>query len=128
MIKAMDRDFGEYGSTKPLFIRRTRLLLRPLGSSPARIARSCSPVDRSSALTRKASPLRQRMIHDMKMRNMAQNTQAVYVSAVARFSAFHRRSPDQLGVEDVRDYQLHLISRGLKPNSINPIMGALRFF
>jgi site-specific recombinase XerD len=79
-------------------------------------------------MTNKVTPLRQRMIDDMKMRNMALTTQSNYISAVARFSAFHGRSPDKLGAEDVRDYRLHLISRNLKPNTINPIMGALRFF
>jgi len=79
-------------------------------------------------MSKKVSPLRQRMIDDMKMRNMALTTQSIYVSAVARFSAFHGRSPDTLGIEDVRDYRLHLISRNLNPNTINPIMGALRFF
>lgn len=79
-------------------------------------------------MSKKVSPLRQRMIDDMKMRNMALTTQSIYVSAVARFSAFHGRSPDKLGIEDVRDYRLHLISRNLNPNTINPITGALRFF
>ena len=37
-------------------------------------------------------------------------------------------SPDKLGIEHVRDYRLHLLSRGLKATSINPIVGALRFF
>ncbi len=77
-------------------------------------------------MSKKASPLRQRMIDDMKMRNMALTTQSIYVSAVARFSTFHGRSPDTLGMEDVRDYRLHLISRNLNPSTINPIMGALR--
>ncbi len=79
-------------------------------------------------MAKQVSPLRRRMIDDMTIRNMAPSTQAIYVSAVARFSIFHGRSPDKLNAEDVRDYRLHLISRGLKPNTINPIMGALRFF
>jgi site-specific recombinase XerD len=79
-------------------------------------------------MTKPISPLRQRMIDDMKMRNMSPNTQYIYISAVARFSAYHRRSPDKLGLEDIRDYHLHLVSRKLKPTTINPIMGALRFF
>ena len=74
------------------------------------------------------SPLRQRMIDDMTFRNMSPNTMKVYSYAVANFSAFHRRSPDKLGIEDVRAYRLHLIKRGLKASSINPIVGALRFF
>ena len=79
-------------------------------------------------MTKQISPLRRRMIDDMNMRNMSRSTQYVYISAVARFSAFHGRSPDKLGLEEVRAYHLHLVSRKLKPNSINPIMGALRFF
>ena len=79
-------------------------------------------------MTKPISPLRQRMIDDMKIRNMSPNTQYIYISAVARFSAYHRRSPDKLGLEDIRDYHLHLVSRNLKPTTINPIMGALRFF
>jgi integrase/recombinase XerD len=79
-------------------------------------------------MTKQTTPLRQRMIEDMTIRNMAPSTQKIYVAAVANFSIFHGRSPDKLTFEDVCDYRLHLISRGLKPNSINPIMGALRFF
>src|SRR3984893_6227123 len=79
-------------------------------------------------MTKPISPLRQRMIDDMTIRNMSPSTQKVYTYAVANFSAFHGRSPDKLTFEDVRNYRLHLIYRGLKPNSINPIMGALRFF
>jgi len=79
-------------------------------------------------MTKQISPLRQRMIEDMTIRNISPSTQKIYVAAVANFSLFHQRSPDKLTFEDVRNYRLHLISRGLKPNSINPIMGALRFF
>jgi integrase/recombinase XerD len=77
---------------------------------------------------RMMTALQQRMIDDMTIRNMSPCTKKIYVYAVARFSAFHGRSPDKLTVEDVRDYRLHLISRGLKATSIKPIMGALRFF
>jgi integrase/recombinase XerD len=64
------------------------------------------------------TPLRQRMLDDMKLRNMALSTRKIYVSSVAGFSAYHGRSPDQLTLEDVRDYQLHLVARGLKASSI----------
>ena len=79
-------------------------------------------------MAKQVSPLRQRMIDDMIIRNMSPNTQKIYICAVAKFSAFHGRSPGKLGVEDVRNYHLHLVSRNLKPNTINPIMGALHFF
>ena len=74
------------------------------------------------------SPLRQRMIDDMTMRNLSANTQETYIRSVAQFSAFHRRSPDKLGVEHVRDFHLHLVSRGLVANSIAVKMAALHFF
>ena len=79
-------------------------------------------------MTKQMTPLRQRMIEDMTIRNMSPSTQKIYVAAVANFSIFRGRPPDKLTFEDVRDYRLHLISRGRKPNSINPIMGALQFF
>src|SRR5215218_974768 len=67
------------------------------------------------------------MLDDMRLRNMAAGTRRTYVRSVADFSAFHGRSPDQLTLEDIRDYQLHLVARGLKASSICPIMSALRF-
>src|SRR5918998_3408384 len=79
------------------------------------------------AQTQPITPLRRRMLDDMKLRNMAANTRRTYVRSVAGFSAFHGRSPDRLTLEDVRDYQLHLAARGLKASSICPIMSALRF-
>jgi len=79
-------------------------------------------------MSKQTTPLRQRMIDDMTIHNMSPSSMKIYVRAVANFSIYHGRSPDKLTAEDVRDYRLHLISRGLKASSINPIMGALRFF
>jgi integrase/recombinase XerD len=73
------------------------------------------------------TPLRQRMIDDMAIRNMSPLTQKAYVRAVKNFSFHFRRSPDGLTFEDVRAYQLHLVSRGLEATPINQIMCALRF-
>src|SRR5947209_10940073 len=81
----------------------------------------------TQAQTQAGTPLRQRMLDDMRLRNMAAGTCRSYVRSVADFSAFHGRSPDELTLEDVRDYQLHLVARGLKSASICPIMSALRF-
>jgi site-specific recombinase XerD len=74
------------------------------------------------------TPLRQRMIEDMTIRNMSPLTQAAYIRAVAKFALHYGTSPDKLTFEDVRKYQLHLASRGLKTATIIPIMCALRFF
>src|SRR5262245_56414768 len=85
--------------------------------------------DRSTSMTdRPMRSFRRRMIDDMTMRNLSPSTQETYIRAVAEFSTFHRRSPDKLGVEHLRDYHLHLVSRGLTANSIWVKMGALRFF
>src|SRR5205823_13030857 len=58
------------------------------------------------SMTKQMTPLRQRMIEDMTIRNMSPSTQKIYVAAVANFSIFHGRSPDKLTFEDVRDYRL----------------------
>src|SRR3954466_1714830 len=79
-------------------------------------------------MTKPITPLRQRMLDDMALRNMSPATQRVYINAVKNFSVFFGRSPDKLTFEDVRTYQLHLVSRGLKPTTIHPILYALRFF
>jgi integrase/recombinase XerD len=50
------------------------------------------------------SPLRRRMIEDMTVRNLSPATQRSYVHAVAKFSRYFDRSPDRLGLEDVRAF------------------------
>lgn len=79
-------------------------------------------------MTKQITPLRQRMIDDMAMRNMSPSTQKVYTYAVSGFARFHSLSPDKLGIEEIRKYRMHLLQRGMKARSINPIVGALRFF
>ena len=68
------------------------------------------------------------MIDDMSLRNMSPATQGAYIRAVKNLSIFFARAPDQLTFEDVRSYQLHLVSRGLQAATIVPIMCAIRFF
>ena len=55
------------------------------------------------------SPLRQRMIDDMRMRKLSEKTQTRYLRWVRRFSAFVGRAPDTATVEDLRRFQLHLV-------------------
>ena len=57
-------------------------------------------------MTSPISPLRQRMIDDMKMRNMAPSTQKVYTYAIVNFAHFHHKSPEQLGLEEICEYRL----------------------
>lgn len=74
------------------------------------------------------SPLRRRMIEDMTVRNMSPATQRSYVSAVSKFSRYFGKSPDRLGLEDVRAFQVHLVSTGISWAGLNQIVCALRFF
>jgi hypothetical protein len=74
------------------------------------------------------SPLRRRMIQDMTLRNLSRQTQQSYIYAVAKFSRHFNRSPDRLGLEDVRAYQLHLIGEKYSWSHINQVACALRFF
>lgn len=61
------------------------------------------------------SPLRQRMIEDMRMRKLAPKTQAAYIRAVRRFARFLGRAPDIASTEDLRRFQLHLVDEGASP-------------
>ena len=58
------------------------------------------------------SPLRMRMIEDMKLAGLSPRTQATYIDAVRKLAAYYRRSPDQLSEEEVRAYILNLRERG----------------
>src|SRR5450759_3954525 len=79
-------------------------------------------------MTQKMSPLRRRMIEDMTVRNLSPATQRSYISAVLKFSRYFGRSPDQLELEDVRAFQVHLVSTGISWPGLNQIVCALRFF
>ena len=74
------------------------------------------------------SPLRRRMIEDMRIRNLSPATQRCYVHAVAKFSQYFKRSPNRLGLAEVRAYQVHLVSGGVSWGGFNQAVCALRFF
>ncbi len=74
------------------------------------------------------SPLRQRMIDDMRMRKLAPKTQQHYIRAVRRFAGFLGRSPDTASREDLRRYQLYLVDQGTSPVSLNAAITGLKFF
>ena len=74
------------------------------------------------------TPLRQRMLEDMGVRNLAPNTQSAYLQQVSAYARYFHRSPEELGVEQVRDYQVYLTqTRKLSPATISVVCGALRF-
>jgi integrase/recombinase XerD len=74
------------------------------------------------------TPLRQRMIEDMRIRNLSPLTIKLYIDAVIKFSQFFHKSPALLGPEDVRTYQLYLINQKKASwSAFNIAISALRF-
>ena len=74
------------------------------------------------------TPLRQRMTEDMRVRNLAPNTQTSYVQQVSLFARHFNKSPELLGPEEIRTYQLYLTDeKKLAPSSILIAVAALRF-
>ena len=74
------------------------------------------------------TPLRTRMTQDLRIRNYAATTIKVYIDLVARFARFFGRSPEHLGPEDIRTYQVHLVDeRKVSWTTLNQTVCALRF-
>src|SRR6202162_6306349 len=74
------------------------------------------------------TPLRQRMTEDMQVRNLSPHTQNSYVQQVSLFARHFDKSPEQLGPEEIRAYQVYLTNeRKLATSSILIAVSALRF-
>lgn len=72
--------------------------------------------------------LRQRMLEDMQIRNLAVNTQDSYIQQVSLFARHFRKSPELLGPEQIRAYQVYLTTeKKLAPGSVIIAVAALRF-
>ena len=76
---------------------------------------------------RKVSPLRQRMIEEMRMRQLAPKTRDAYIRAVLHFTRFLGRSPDTAMAEDLRRYQLHCVDQGVSAITLNATITGLKF-
>jgi hypothetical protein len=74
------------------------------------------------------TPLRQRFIEDMQLRNFAPTTQRSYVHYVANFALHYNLNPELLDLEAVREYQLFLTQEcKLSPQSVNTFTSAVQF-
>jgi hypothetical protein len=73
------------------------------------------------------TPLRQRFIDDMRLRNLSPQTIEAYVLAVQKFSRHFGKSPEALGPDDIRKYQLYLIDAKASWSQFNQAVCALRF-
>ncbi|HEX5140107.1 MAG TPA: site-specific integrase [Dehalococcoidia bacterium] len=73
------------------------------------------------------TPLRQRMLDDLAVRNYSPHTRDAYVRYVARFARHFGRSPEQLGPDQIREYQVHLVQHGACEGTLVQTVCALRF-
>ena len=75
----------------------------------------------------KTTPLRARMIEDMRIRGMGDKAQKAHIRAIKDFAGFLGRSPDTATPDDLRAYQLHMTDAGIAPPTLNARIMALRF-
>ena len=74
------------------------------------------------------TPLRQRMIEDMQLRNLSAQTQRAYLHYIIGLARFYQTSPEHLSLEEIREYQLYLINeRRYSPESVNAFVSAAKF-
>ncbi len=73
------------------------------------------------------TPLRQRMLDDMILRNLAPGTQRNYIHHVANFASYFNTNPADLDLQAVREYQLHLLQRGISAETVNGFVSAVKF-
>ena len=76
----------------------------------------------------RSTPLRQRMIEDMRIRGMGEKYQKAHIRAIKEFATFLGHSPDRATPEELRAYQLHMADTGVSPTTFNARIVALRFF
>src|SRR2546425_7409827 len=78
-------------------------------------------------IIRPMTPLRRRMLEDMQIRNYSPHTIDGYLRYVAQFAKHFDTSPDHLGPEDIRTYQLHLLQQHVSKSIFIQPVCALRF-
>ena len=76
----------------------------------------------------KTTPLRQRMIEDMQIRGLCEETQQGHIRCIKHFAAFLGRSPDTATAGDVRAYQFQVTKDAVSATTFNVRIISLRFF
>jgi integrase/recombinase XerD len=71
--------------------------------------------------------LREKMMHDLELARLAKTTRCTYLSTVTSFAEFHRRSPADLGQDEVRAWVKELEASGIGPSRLNVHFAALKF-
>ena len=74
------------------------------------------------------TPLRRRMLEELQRRNYSPSTTRGYILAVKQFAEYFGKSPETLGAEEIRRFQLYLLNeKKLAPGTVETRMAALRF-
>jgi integrase/recombinase XerD len=73
------------------------------------------------------TPLRQKVLDDLRLIGRSKQTQAAYICFISRFARHYQRCPSTLGTEHVRQFFLHLRLTGRKPETLKSYHAALRF-
>jgi site-specific recombinase XerD len=110
---------GSRDPASPVFL--ARLLDR---KGIAQFARRTGPPPRP---VRPMTPLRRRMIDDLRILNYAAGTIEQYVHQVARFARHFGRSPEHLGEDHIRQYQVFLRNNGVSWSVFKQAVAALKF-
>lgn len=79
-------------------------------------------------VSERTTPLRERMIEDMRIRGLGEKSQQAHIRAIKDFAGFLGHSPDTATPEELRAYQLHMTDTEVTPSVYNARITALRFF
>lgn len=73
--------------------------------------------------------LKDKMIEEMELRGLDEDTKKAYLASMKMFSEFYKKPPAKLEIDDIKKYQLYLLKeRKLAPNSVNRHLSAIKFF
>ncbi|MFT7521912.1 MAG: hypothetical protein ACI9MC_004064 [Kiritimatiellia bacterium] len=97
---------------------------KPRDDAPTPVVHSNSRVRSHSCLM---TPLRQKVLDDLRLIGRSKQTQAAYTCFISRFARHYQRCPSKLGTEHVRQFFLHLRRTGRKPQTLKSYHAALRF-
>lgn len=76
----------------------------------------------------RTTPLRERMIEDMRIRGMGESAQKAHIRAIKNFAGYLGHTPDSATPEELRAYQLHMTDTGVSASTFNVRISSLRFF
>lgn len=81
-----------------------------------------------NTFTQAPSESRLRMFEDMRMRKLELRIREAFIRAVRKLSKYLGRTPDTATVEELRNFQLHLVEQGVSPITFNATIAGLKFF